>query len=255
MKKIRAIVVDDELPARRELVFMLNNYEDIEVVGEAENGEEALELITARRPDVVFLDIQMPGRTGFDVAEEVMTMHTPPFIIFVTAYDEYALDAFRVNALDYLLKPIDEERFFLAVERLRKTLKTQDKKINIERISSLLNYIKEPRDKRINKVPCEKRGSIVLIDYRDIVYCYAEQAKVYVKTFKEKYATNLTLQELETRFNFIRPHRSFLVNPDKIIEVFDWFHGTFKLKMNDDRKSEIPVSRNQVKKLRKFLGI
>lgn len=248
--KLRTLIVDDEYPARKELRYLLEKIDYIEVVGEATNAKEALALISAIDYTIVFLDIEMPGMTGIELSLAIQHLNNPPFIIFVTAYENYALKAFEVNAVDYVLKPFDEKRLQQA---LAKVLKLQQGK-----------QTKQPPEEvlvttaKFDRIPVEKQGKTVLIDEEDIYYACTDQENVFIKTGQERLPAKFTLKELEARLNetkFFRVHRCYIVNLRKIQEIVPFFNGTYNLILNDTQKSEVPVSRNQARKLKALLGI
>jgi len=258
MKKIRTIIADDEFPARSELKFLLEGIEDIQVVAVAEDGIQALELIEQKSPDLVFLDIQMGGKTGLEVAKELMGLEKEPIVVFVTAYDEYALDAFTVNAVDYLLKPYEEERLVKLINRI-KPLYFKEQAIE-EKLTDLIEKIDDgAQTSKIDKLAVRtNKGNLKLLEYNEIILLYTHDSKVYVKTYDQEYQIDLSLSELEDRLSkadFLRVHRSYLINLNKIKEIIPWFKGKYQVLMSDDRQMEVPVSRAKVKDLQKIFGI
>jgi two-component system LytT family response regulator/two-component system response regulator LytT len=258
MEKIRTIIADDEFPARSELEFLLEGIDDIQLVGVAEDGIQALELIKEKSPDLVFLDIQMGGKTGLEVAKELMDLELEPIIVFITAYDEYALDAFTVNAVDYLLKPYEEERLIKLINRI-KPLYFKEQAIE-EKLTDLIEKIRDKgRISKIEKLAVRtNKGNLKLLEYNDIILLYTHDSKVYVKTYDQEYQIDLSLSELEDRLKqaeFLRVHRSYLINLNKIKEIVPWFKGKYQVLMGDDRQMEVPVSRAKVKDLQKVFGI
>jgi len=250
--KIRTLIVDDEYPARQELRYLLGEIPEIEVVGEAATASEALALIRAVDYSLLFLDIEMPGLSGLELAKEINALPRPPYIVFVTAYDEYALKAFEVNAVDYLLKPIEAKRLKKAIDKVKKLIQENGLNRGEEKIAPMREGGK------LDRIPAEKGGKTVLIGEQDIIFAFTEQDYVYLKTFQDKYFTRFTLKELEARLNptvFFRCHRCFIVNLQKVREIVPFFNGTYTLVVDDKDKSEVPVSRAQAKKLRKILGL
>jgi two-component system response regulator LytT len=254
-------IVDDEMPARAELRYLLEQFQDIEVIGEAASGEEALELIPAAEPDVVFLDIHLHDLDGVDVAEQILsTGETPPIVIFASAYEVHAVRAYETEAIDYIIKPFSEQRIEKTINRIRKLReRTQPKQVEpavIEKqIASLLQTVLA--DHQPKRIPVEKNGKILLIDPADIVYATVEGRYATIFTDTEQYATSFSLQELESRLpaqQFFRTHRAYVVNLLKTAELVPWFKGAVHLIMQDQRKSEIPVSRNAVKEVKRRLG-
>jgi len=269
--KLKALIVDDEYPARKELRFLLNKFDNIEVVGEATNAQEALTLIKALDYSILFLDIEMPGMNGLEVGAKVQEMPNPPHVVFVTAYDEYAVRAFEVNAVDYILKPFDEKRLTQTINKIIKITQQQQQQqatsaaagtIPGEQHSILPEGMspggQKPQHIKIDRIPAEKQGKTILVNESDIIFAFTEQDYVYIKTINDKLFTRFTLKELESRLNpaiFFRTHRCYLVNLHKVKEIIPFFNGTYTLIVEDNDKSEVPVSRAQAKKLRKILGM
>jgi two-component system, LytTR family, response regulator LytT len=256
---VRALVVDDEQPARDELCYLLGQSADVDVIGQAGNGIEALGLLEDLEPDLLFLDIQMPGLTGFEVARQAVARNLVPQIVFVTAYDQYALDAFQVNAVDYLLKPVDPARLEQALGRARRRL-TADRTSSVpsaelERIVQLVTERQTRRAQLVVKV--EER--ILLLPADDLIYASLDADEVVVVAHGVTGTTTArTLDELQAQLDatvFWRVHRSYLVNIHKIKEIVPWFSRNFILRMKDARATEIPVSRAQTKRLREYLKL
>jgi two-component system response regulator LytT len=234
---LKALVVDDEAPARSELRFLLDEAGGVEVVGEASNSAEALQLIKAIPYDVVFLDIDMPGSSGVEMAETLAEMERPPSIVFVTAHGEHAVKAFEVAATDYLVKPVDVERLRQAIERL---VPSQEAPARIERI------------------PVEKAGKKLLLQVEDIFYIMAKDDYSYLHTNGERYLSTISLAALEKRLQpmgFFRVHRRYLVNLGCVKEVVPMYGGTLLLTLNDDEETQVPVSRRRVPSLKRALGL
>jgi two-component system, LytTR family, response regulator len=231
---MRVLIVDDEPAARRKVLRFLEEHTDIEIVGEAANGEEAIRQIAAHHPDLVFLDVQMPGIDGFTVLEEIADADHVPAIIFATAHDEHAVRAFEVNALDYLLKPFDRERFERALARARKSADTAPGASQAQ-LMQLLNAIRPSgRHSRRLLVPSDERS--VFVNVAEIVRIEADRNNVTIFTPRGSYSMRTTLESLEERLDpeqFIRIHRSHLVNIDALKEIHPWFHGDYKAKLHD----------------------
>lgn len=256
MNKLRCIIVEDEIPASEELSYIISKYDSIKVEGIAHDGESGMELIKHKKPDAVFMDINMPLENGIKLASKVKELDSSIEIIFVTAYEEYAIKAFEVNALDYILKPFDEKRVSITISRLE--AKWRSKKMDNKELPNIINEIINKIDKEeklVKKLPCERNGKIILVDIKDIYFCYIEDEKTYIKTKDDSYLVGYTLHQIEGKTNFFRAHRSYLVNMDNIKELYSWFNGTYKLVMNDLQKTEVPISRNNVRKLKELLGI
>ena len=249
---IHVLVVDDEAPARDELVYLLERIPEVHVVDTAKNGREALEKIQTLKPEVVFLDIQMPDMSGLTVCRELIAHLRPeelPFIIFATAFDQHALEAFEVNAMDYVLKPFDEERIQASIEKVKRLSKGNLP--NLEPLNRILTLLEKPARA---KLPVEDNERIILLDPQEIVYCSINDRQVLIKTKNNAYNTNYHLGELEHRLGFCRTHKSYIINPEMVREVIPWFNGTYNLIMDDDAGSTVPVSRTYLKEVRTTLG-
>jgi two-component system, LytTR family, response regulator LytT len=245
---ISALIVDDEQLAREELSYLLTDIPDIEVLQTASNGMEAVKLIDQLEPDVVFLDVQMPGLDGLGVIEQVREKGGPlPHFILTTAFDQYAVEAFRLHALDYLLKPVEKDRLAESVARARRAL--EEKEQEQERT------VPQQRTKLL--VRSNNRNLIV--DAQDLIYATIDDGTITMVTAQFEGQSNYrTIEELQSNLDpnlFWRVHRSFLVNINKIREVIPWFKSSFQLKMDDKKQTEIPVSRIQTRRLRTLLKI
>lgn len=258
---LKVFIVDDEAPAREELRYLLAQFPDVSVIGEAASGEEAIEAVMQLEPDAVFLDIHLQDRDGVDVGQELLeSMVRPPVIIFASAYEIHAVRAFETEAVDYIVKPFSETRLEKTMNRVRKMLHAQKTRaeparFSEEQLQSLLQTVLA--DQQPRRVPVEKNGKIILIDPNEIVFATLEGRYASIYTNCEQYATSFTLQELESRLSrqqFFRTHRAFIVNLAKTAELVPWFKGSIHLVMQDSRKTEVPVSRNVVKELKKRLG-
>lgn len=260
--KLKALIVDDEYPARQELRYALEGIDTVEIVGEATNAQEALALIKALDYHVLFLDISMPGISGLELGAAIQELPNHPRIIFVTAYDEYAVQAFEVSAVDYVLKPVEPGRLKKAVDKVIKSY--QENAAASEAVEPVNEEQKkggknkpDPSQIKIDRLPAEKYGKTVLVAESDVFYAFTEQDYIYIKTFDDKLLTRFTLKELEARLDptvFFRTHRCYLVNLHKVKEIVPFFNGTYNLVVEDKDHSEVPVSRAQAKKLRKILG-
>jgi two-component system response regulator LytT len=257
--RISALVVDDEQPAREELCFLLSQAGDVEVVGQADNGIAALGLLEDLEPDVVFLDVQMPGLTGFEVARQVATRAAAPHVVFVTAFDQYAVDAFQVNAVDYLLKPVDPARLEQALGRARRRLESlRTNELSREALAQIVEAV-AARQSRRSQVVVKVGDRMLLVQADDVIYASVNEDEVSVVASQVTGTSNhRTLDELQAQLDdklFWRVHRSYLVNINKIKEIVPWFSRNFILRMRDARSTEIPVSRAQSKRLREYLQI
>lgn len=262
MTPLRALVVDDEQPARQELCFQLEGIADVEIAGQAGDGLEALELIDTLGPDLVLLDIQMPGRGGFDVARELLDRGADTCVVFVTAYDEHAIDAFEVNAVDYLLKPVEPERLERAIERVRGRL-ASDRAAGGGAMASaelrrIVQYVTEQQSGRA-QLALKVGGRFQLVQSSDIIYAaLADEAITVVTGDLAGTSSYRTLDELHANLDpavFWRVRRSHLININKVKEIVPWFSRNYILKMQDARGTEIPVSRAQTRRLRKHLNL
>lgn len=238
--KMKAIIVDDERLARNELNRLLDGYKQIEVIGEASNGEEAIELIDKKNPDLVFLDIQMPGMTGFEVLENISLV---PNVVFVTAYDEFAIKAFEVNALDYVLKPVDPERLQKAIENLPSTLEEKPKEQNSSLGKNNQIFIKDG----------EKCFFVQLSDIRMF-----ESEGNYVRLYfnESKPMVLKSLNNLEKRLNdheFFRVSRKYILNLEWIEKVENWFNGGLRATLKTGEKIEI--SRRQASRFKDMMAL
>ncbi|RKD31562.1 LytR/AlgR family response regulator transcription factor [Thermohalobacter berrensis] len=252
---LKAIIVDDEMPAREELKFLLKEFNEIDIIGEASNGVEAIKLNEKLRPDLIFLDIQMPQITGIEVAEKVLDSTHVPLIIFVTAFDQFAIKAFEVNAIDYLLKPLCKERLEKSIKKAINLYKAK----NYDYENKLEKLIKEikGRNEKVDKISVYKNGRLIPLDLDEIIYATVKEKNTVIVSTKGEFETNNTLSQLQEKLknhNFFRSHRSFLVNLDFIEEIEPWFNSTYQVKLKNN-KEKIPVSRNHCKEFRKLMNI
>jgi two-component system, LytTR family, response regulator LytT len=259
---ISTIIVDDERPARDELAFLLKGFPEIEVIAQGKNGIEAVALIKEREPDLVFLDVQMPGLDGFGVIKKLVERKVRiPQIVFATAFDNYAVHAFEVNAVDYVLKPFDKARIAKAVQRAKKMVEADTSPV--ERLETLVGQLgaSAPKAKAAQpvKLLVKSQARLILVDAEDMIYASIEDGSISIVAREAEGVSNYrTIDELEESLDadvFWRPHRSYLVNINHIKEVVPWFKSSYMLKMNDKRASEIPVSRGQTKRLRELLKL
>jgi two-component system response regulator LytT len=257
---LSAVVVDDEQLARDELAFLLKNTGDVNVVAQGKNGLEAISLIKEHNPDLMFLDVQMPGLDGFGVIKRLLDKKiTLPKIVFATAFDQYAVKAFEVNAVDYLLKPFDKKRVAQSVQRARAQQGTEG--LPAEKIDNLVRMLQTPKTQS-TKILLKAVGRMFLVDQKEICYASIEDGVITVVTAgassMEGHSNCRTLEELLASLDpgmFWRAHRSYLVNINRIREVVPWFKSSYQLRMDDKKQSEIPVSRAQTKRLRELFGL
>jgi DNA-binding LytR/AlgR family response regulator len=260
------LIADDEKPARGELRYMLQQLAATAVYHEATNGQEALDLVANEPIDVVFLDINMPGINGLSAAATMSERPNPPLIIFATAYDAHAVRAFELAALDYVVKPFNEQRLAQTMIRIRQAL--AEREPFQERQAALQDYLQTATSAslaqgvpqpRLTKLWGQRENDTrVLVDYQDILWLEADSKKVYL-THKngEKLLVRHTLKALETRLaehSFMRIHKAYLVNLNQIAEVVPWFSGTYQIRMNDAQKTEIPLSRQYAQVLKDKIG-
>ncbi len=300
--RLTALIVDDEPLARQELQFLLEAAGDVEILGHGSNGIEAVDLIRTHKPDVLFLDVRMPGLDGFAVLKKVLAPSSArpdrrprmPQVVFATAFDQYAVRAFEVNAVDYLLKPFDSKRVTRTLEKVRARLVSEaepapdggapapgrtalaNRVAGAEaKLDALLRMLEEqaagqnapPAGPPLGVAPASRSGKVVvrsgsrllLVDQKEICFATIEQGEISVVTKTVEGASNVrTLDELMDQLDpeqFWRPHRSFLVNLQHIREVMPWFKGSYQLRMDDRRNTEVPVSRMQTKRLRELFSL
>ncbi|MCA0985067.1 LytTR family DNA-binding domain-containing protein [Halobacillus yeomjeoni] len=242
-EKIRALVVDDERFSREELIFLLKSFECIEVVGEASSGDDALMKSIQMHPDVLFLDVEMPKMTGMEVAASLQELKHVPYIVFATAHPDFAVEAFRHDAVDYLLKPYEEEQLSDAIERLKKKLRPQSPD-ELQRVKP-------------SKLAVEGNEEIIYLDPDEIVYIYREDRSTKIVGKISEYETKWTLKEVEQRlqeFSFFRIHKSYIVNLDYVEKLSPWFNGAYQLELRGIEE-KLSVSRNYVKDLRERLEL
>jgi two-component system LytT family response regulator/two-component system response regulator LytT len=284
---ISALIVDDEQLAREELQYLLDAAGDVEVLGQGQNGIEAVEMIRNLEPDLVFLDVQMPGLDGFAVLKKLLEKghrETLPQIIFATAFDQYAVRAFDVNAIDYLLKPFDRARVMQAVDRARHRIaevenapaaqgrtpgeppgntaeNRLDALIRLIEQSNAQNSVQQIRASRAQsgKIVLQAQSRLLLVDQKDICFAAIDEGVIQVVTptleGQSKCRTLEELLELLDPAVFWRAHRSFVVNINQIKEVVPWFKSSYQLRMSDKKQTEVPVSRGQTRRLRELFKL
>ncbi|PYX95952.1 MAG: DNA-binding response regulator [Acidobacteria bacterium] len=257
---LSAVIVDDEQLARDELAYLLKGVGDIDVIAQGKNGVEAVNLIREHNPDLVFLDVQMPGLDGFGVIKKLLDKKVPlPKIVFATAFDQYAVKAFEVNAVDYLLKPFDKKRVAQSVEKARAKIESTGGSTG--KLESLVRML-ESQKPQSSKILLKSLGRLFLVDQKDICYASIEDGVITVATSgqagMEGQSNCRTLEELLDSLDanlFWRAHRSYLVNINRIKEVVPWFKSSYQLRMDDKKQTEIPVSRAQTRRLRELFGL
>lgn len=247
---IKAFIVDDEPLARDELIYLLEGCKEVEIIGEADNVFDALKGVMSEPVDVIFLDVHLMNESGLDLAKQLSKLMTKPEIVFATAYDEYALKAFDLSAVDYLLKPFDEDRIKQTISKLQKVI--DRKKINFV----------QPMDQgriqeKVDKLPINLEDRIILLAVKDILFLSAVDGKSVIQTSEKEYKVTDTLMAFERKLqsnpSFIRVHRSFIINMDLMKEIQPWFHSTYNIIMENG--TSVPVSRTYIKELKKRIGL
>ncbi len=243
---LKAYIVDDEPLARDELKYLLNRSKQVEIIGESDCVEDTISDISLLKPDIVFLDIELADDNGLSLAKQLETIKPTPAIVFATAYDEYAFQAFELNAIDYILKPFDEQRIQKTLEKIMKMQKVEEKDSSINH--SLINN-------ENGKIAVLVNERIILLTLADLLYLESSEGKCSIVTINQEYTVSEALVVLEKKLNpskFLRVHRSFIVNLDYIVEIEPWFNSTYNLLLKDG--SKVPVSRTYVKELKQRIG-
>jgi DNA-binding LytR/AlgR family response regulator len=257
---LSAVIVDDEQLARDELAYLLKSIGEVDVVAQGKNGVEGVNLIREHNPDLVFLDVQMPGLDGFGVIKKLLDKKVPlPKIVFATAFDQYAVKAFEVNAVDYLLKPFDKKRVAQSVQKAKSKMETNS--ASSDKLETLVRML-ESQSSQPSKVLLKSTGRLFLVNQKEICFASIEDGVISVVTSgansMEGQSNCRTLEELLESLDpnlFWRAHRSYLVNINRIKEVVPWFKSSYQLRMDDKKQTEIPVSRAQTKRLRELFGL
>ena len=273
---LKAIIVDDETLARQELQYLLEQTAGVEVLALGTNGIEAVDLIRTHKPDVVFLDVQMPGLDGFGVLKKLLDGKVRmPQVVFATAFNQYAVRAFEVNAVDYLLKPFDRKRVMQTIEkaRARQGMQAQETSPTLTeasvndaraKLDALLKLVEEQTQAPLQrattgKVVVRTQNRLLLVDQKEICFASIEEGTITVVTSTVEGDSNCrTIEELQSQLDgemFWRAHRSYLVNIQHIREVVPWFKSSYQIRMDDPKKTEIPVSRAQTKRLRELFNL
>ncbi len=284
---LTALIIDDEPLARQELQYLLERG-NVQILAQGTNGIEAVDLIRTHKPDVIFLDVRMPGLDGFAVLKKVLALDRKfqlPQIVFATAFDQYAVKAFEVNAVDYVLKPFDEKRVAKTLEKVRSRVVVPTENQSAEepsptrgalaglvagaeaKLDALLRMVgeREPTSTatqplaRTSKVVVRAGSRLLLVDGKDICFASIDEGRISVVTRTLEGDSNCrTLEELGDQLDsdkFWRSHRSHLVNIEHIREVVPWFKGSYQLRMDDRKNTELPVSRTQTKRLRELFNL
>lgn len=260
---LTALIIDDEPLARQELQYLLERDGGVEVLAYGTNGIEAVELIRTHKPDVVFLDVQMPGLDGFAVLKKLLDRKVPmPQVVFATAFNQYAVRAFEVNAVDYLLKPFDQKRVKQTIEKAAARLAAPAESASDAKLDALLRLMEEQSHggkANSGKVIVRAQSRLLLVNQKEICFASIEDGTITVVTpAVEGHSNCRTLEELMDQLDpetFWRAHRSYVVNIQHIREVVPWFKSSYQLRMDDPKKTEIPVSRAQTKRLRELFNL
>lgn len=250
---MRTLIIDDESPARQRLKELLTTYSDtFQLVGEAENGRKALELINKLNPDLIFLDIQMPGMTGFDLIRQLEKI---PTIVFCTAYDQYSLDAFETNSIDYLVKPVKAERFEKTIEKLKR-FSVKSNQGELMRILEKLNG--QSVQQEMSSITIKKGNRLIFIKLEDVSYFQADERYVKVVTVQgDENITEKSLKELEEKLpcSFMRIHRSIIINKNLIREIQSYFNSKYVFILNDNKKTKLFSGRSYHTQIKKWLDV
>ncbi|WZL74318.1 LytTR family DNA-binding domain-containing protein [Clostridiaceae bacterium 35-E11] len=237
---MQCIIVEDEYPSREELKYFINKYSAIEILKEFEESLSALKFLENNNIDVIFLDINMPNLDGMSFAKVVNKFERRPIIVFITAYKDYAVEAFEINAFDYILKPYSEERMINTLKKLENSEERYCEKTH-----------------KCEKIILWKCDKMMVVDPEDIYYCEARERETLVYTEDEQYVANMNISNFFHKLpqeHFFRSHRSYIININKIQEIIPWFNNTYNIKL-ENIEAEVPVSRNNIKEFRRIMGI
>lgn len=253
--RIRAFLVDDEPLALKRLSRMLIATERVEIAGAHTDPVEAIAKILAAKPDALFLDIEMPGMTGFEM---LLKLNPQPIIVFTTAYDRYALDAFGVNSVDYLLKPVERAKLDRALDKIDRMRGGAESRPEIEELIERLNAVAGPHRDYPARVASRVGECVEFVDLSRVSHFFASDKLTYAATAAKNFVVDHTIQELEEKLDprrFIRIHRATLLNLDYLNDLHTWFAGRLMARLKDEKKTELAVSRDRVKALKERLGI
>lgn len=240
--QFKVVIIDDEQPICDEIEYLLKKHPNIIVEKKFNHCFDALAYITENKPDVLFLDIKMPGISGLEMAKKLGALSKPPLIVFITAFQEHALEAFNTPAIGYITKPVTEEKLTSIIQK----------------ICNLLSRDHPKQTHQGNKICVIDNGKILPLNKQDIVLASVSERDVYIRTIHKQYTCNLSFKEIETILsdeNFLRVHRQYIVNLDDIAEIIPWFHGSYVLRMEGSQQENIPVSRTKVKLLKQLMGL
>jgi len=244
---LKVLIIDDEAPARSEMRFLLEKIKNVEVMGEAIAASEGLKLLKAVKYDIVFLDINMPGMSGIEMAQEIKKMAHQPAIIFTTAYSQFAVDAFEVDAVDYLVKPISKKRLLEAVSR-----------INESKLPRIESSNESDKQERMDRIPVTRQSKTILLNPDEIFYIESQGEYTIIHSQRGRFISSIRLKDFEKKLSsksFFRVHRSFVVNIDYVKELISLYGGLCMLRLTDEKETEVPVSRRQARELKVFLGM
>jgi len=249
---VTVFIIDDEAPARRELRYLLEQVEDVDILGEASNPSQGVQGIRETKPQLVFLDIQLPGLSGIELAQVIRELPYKPLVVFATAFEQFAVQAFNVDAFDYILKPFTLERVARSIHKAGETLSAQVKTKTVAPPEEP-NSLDRPDIKRIL---VHRGGKLIPIPPESIIFIRATEGEAQIHTADGLFTSKNTLNTLESvlgPYSFVRVHRNSLVNLNCIVEIIPWFNGSCKLIMNDGCGSEVLVSRYNAKDLKHSL--
>ncbi len=244
---LKVLIVDDEAPARSEMRYLLNKIKNVEVLGEAITAGEALKLLKAVKYDIVFLDINMPGMSGIEMAQEIKKMTHQPAIIFTTAYSQFAVDAFELDAVDYLVKPISKKRLLAAISRINET-----------QVRQIEPSADEGEQKQMERIPVTRQSKTILLLPKEIYYIESQGEYTIIHSQRGRFISSIRLKDFQEKLSsksFFRVHRSFVVNLDYVKELISLYGGLCMLRLTDEKATEVPVSRRQARELKYFLGM
>lgn len=252
--KLTTVIVDDEAPICDEIEYLLGQFNEIEIVGKFGNAFDAIAFIVEHKPRLIFLDIQMPGVSGLEMARKLKNVKQPPLIVMVTAHPEYALECFDTPAVGYVTKPVTAEKLSAVMDKLFSLQQNQP-------MASTSNKAESKID--VNKICVQTGGKIVPLALAEIVLVGVKDKDVFIRTRTHEYATAFNFQDVAVlllersplRRNFIQVHRQYIVNVDGVTEVIPWFHGTYYLQMDDMKKQQVPVSRNRIRLIKEIMGL
>ena len=253
---LRCLVVDDEDYARKGLISLLRDFDEVDVVGEASNGYEAISKNKELKPDLIFLDIRMPQMSGLEVADIIMKEKGRAVIVFTTAYDEFAIKAFEVNAVDYLLKPISKSRLRQSIEKIME-LNKEENRGHIEDVEKIITELRKNQEYKSTKIYINEKDKIIVLNPADIVYISSLDGYAYIITTKGNFKSRITLNSLEEQLNypnFFRGHRSYLVNLNFIESIIPWYNATYALELTGV-KEKIPISRSKLNEFKDIMKI